>query len=47
MTKQQDIIWACICKIDAAFSRDDVQSIPRPDLERLIVAVYDKLQEAI
>lgn len=35
--------WAVIHKIESSFKRDDVKSMSRSELERLLLDVYDML----
>lgn len=40
---REDDVWAVIHKIESSFKRDDVKSMSRSELERLLLDVYDML----
>ena len=43
----KDLIWECIWDIRNTLSRDDVTSIPRYQLEQLIIRVNDRLEQSV
>ena len=40
---QESDVWAVIHKIESSLKKDDVKSIGRSELERIVLDVYDML----
>ena len=44
MKETKDLIWECLEDIDRTFSKDDVHTADRKELEDLIIRLKDKLE---